>query len=167
MIDRGDGSGAPSSVGDVGRSTGRNPNYRIKRDERFADSMEYLTQEVRLFPSYAVLMMFAAFAGHANDVFLPVERPLAGKGLHLSNFDSMPGGRELLDLFAFVHTKSQDALATDAGYEAFEGYANAGYPLLLQKLGIQEGERLSERRVGELVLKLYTFAYSPDGLKLY
>ncbi|WP_204573471.1 hypothetical protein [Collinsella intestinalis] len=128
--------------------------------------MEYLTQTVRLFPSYAVLMMFSAFTGYANDAFLPVERPLAGKGLHLSNFDSMPGGRALLDLFAFAHTKSQDALATDGAYEAFEGYANAGYPLLLQKLGIQEREQLSEQRVSGLIRRLYTFTYSSDGLRL-
>ena len=165
MTEHGNEPRTSTSVSDAGESVGRNPNYRIKRDEKYAESMEYLTQVVRLFPSYAVLMMFAAFAGYANDAFLPVKRSLASRGLHLSNFDAMPGGRELLELFAFAHTKSQDALATDAAYGAFEGYANAGYPLLLKKLGIQEGERLSEQRVSELTRKLYTFTYLPDGLR--
>lgn len=142
---------------------GRNPNYRINREERYGKSMEYLTQDAKLFPSYAVLLIYSALVGYENDAFLPVERPLPGMGIHLTNFDSIPGGRELLDLLAFARMRSQEALATDESYKAFEGYANAGYPLLLQKLGIAEGEVLDDQRVVELTKHLYALSVPGGG----
>lgn len=145
---------------------GHNPNYRILRDQKYEEPMRYLTQEVRLFSNYATLLIYSAFAGYENDAFEPVSHPLAGMGVHLSNFDGLPGGRELLSLFAFARSKRQDALANDEMYKAFEGYANAGFPILLKKLGIEEGKRLSEVRVDELARHLYTLMLQPGGFRL-
>ena len=88
--------------------------------------------------------MASAVVGVANNAYKKVDNP-AQDGVLMQFFKDFD--RDIMDLIAFVHEKSQKILSSGDGadknkkYEIFESYANGGFPILLQILDTEGDDR--------------------------
>ena len=110
-----------------------NEKYRIKRNAKYEDQMRYLQRELKLFSDYASILTVSAIIGFNNKLFVPIDTP-AADGVQTQFFN--PRCRDIMDLIAYAHEKKQSILSEDGKYTIFESYANGGFQLLINKLGI-------------------------------
>lgn len=123
--------------------------YRFKRSKSQEPQMQYLVQDLRLFSSYSQILMISAITGFNNNVYSPVTSA-ASDTVQMTTFEDKD--RDFIDFIAFVHKKEQSVLNSDEKYAIFEGYANAGFPILVEKLGIDFVEKDKNDRL-ELMKK--------------
>ena len=109
-----------------------NDRYRIKRNAFHESSMKMLI-ESHIFSSYAHILCLASVFGYRNKAYSKIESQ-ASDGVLMQFFSE--DEKDLIDMIAYAHSKNQNILKTDQKYEIFESYANGGYPILIEKLGI-------------------------------
>jgi dnd system-associated protein 4 len=133
--------------------------YRIKRNSIYEKEMDEL-RKAKLFSSFRDILVLSAVIGYANNRFIPIEKP-AQDGVLMQFFSHED--RNLMDLLAFIKTKDQKILHEAEKYHYFEGYANGGFPILLNLLCWVGGEEyvLSVDRK-EVLIDLYTKLVTDD-----
>lgn len=125
-------------------------NYRIKRNAIYEDQMRYLWQDLKLFQTYAQILMISAMIGYINHRKLKIEKA-ASDGVLMQFFSER--NYDFMDFIAYADTKNQAVLSTNEKYEIFEQYANGGFPILLDKLDIDFVDKSRNDR--NVLLKRY------------
>lgn len=121
-----------------------NAKYRIKRNAEYEEQMRFIQDKIKLFNDYASVLMASAIIGYNNHVYVPDFKP-ASDGVMTQFFS--PRARDIMDLIAYSHEKKQNILSGDDKYKIFEGYANGGFPILFQKLGIDFNDPTNNDRL--------------------
>lgn len=120
------------------------PKYRIKRNATQQEQMQYLIQELKIFQSYSQIIMLSAVIGYKNKLFIPIESP-ASDGVLMQFFTQRD--YDMIDFIAYAHKKEQIVLKKNEKYEILENYANGGFDLLVNKLGIDFVDKKSNDRI--------------------
>ena len=110
-----------------------NDKYRVKRNAKFESQMRFLQDELKIFSDYASILTVSAVIGYNNNLFAPVTTPASDR-VQIQFFN--PRMKDVIDLLAYAHEKKQSILSEDDKYSIFEGYANGGFPVLVDKLGV-------------------------------
>ena len=138
-----------------------NDRYRIKRNQSQEKSMRLLT-ESGVLKSYANVLALSAVIGYRNKAYIEIDVP-ASDGVLMQFFSEEE--KDLIDMIAYAHKKVQNILKSDEKYEIFESYANGGFPILVDKLGVNiEGMDLANliTKQNELVTQIYSILITDD-----
>lgn len=127
-----------------------NDKYRIKRNAEYESQMKYLRDDLKLFSDYSQMLIVSAIIGYNNKLFVPIKTP-ASDGVLMQFFNAR--NKDIMDLIAYGHEKKQSILSEDGKYTIFESYANGGFPVLINKLGINFDDTTKNDRV--TILKAY------------
>lgn len=125
--------------------------YRIKRNAEQQEQMQYLIQDLKIFQSYSQLLMLSAIIGYNNKLFVPITTA-ASDGVLMQFFTQRD--YDVMDFIAYAHVKEQAILKKNEKYDIFESYANGGFDLLVNKLGIDFVDKKQNDRV-TILNKLY------------
>ena len=125
--------------------------YRIKRNAAQEELMKYLFQDLKVFQSYSQILMISAIVGYNNKAFAKIEKS-ASDPVQITFFTDRD--KDFMDFLAYAHTKDQSILSGNEKYEIFEAYANGGFPILVEKVGINVMERHKNDRL-EILKKYY------------
>lgn len=134
--------------------------YRVKRELGHQDMMLKLIREADLFKDYSKVLMISAIVGYINDSSEQIERN--GEPVQLSFFSERD--RDIMDLLAYASTEDQSVLDREEKYEIFERYAKGGFPILLERLGVDEETEFDERTKQETVRRFYALLLQPTGM---
>lgn len=113
--------------------------YRFRRNADHQESMQKLIQ-AGVFSQYADVLMISAILGYLNKQFVPINK-VAQDRVQITFFSEQD--KDFIDFIAFAHEKKQkilnglDDTQKYTKYSIFECYANGGFPILLDKLGIE------------------------------
>ncbi|MBR0244493.1 MAG: hypothetical protein IJQ38_07955 [Bacteroidaceae bacterium] len=102
--------------------------------------MRYLWRELRIFNSYSQILTVSALIGYANDAYVPFTQN--AEPVQIINFEERE--KEIMNFLAYMkvgnqsilQAKSKDDPDRNKMYQAFEYYANGGFPILCKKLGV-------------------------------
>ena len=125
--------------------------YRIKRNAEQQEQMQYLIQDLKIFQSYSQLVILSAIIGYNNKLFVPI-KTTASDGVLMQFFTQRD--YDVMDFIAYAHVKEQAILKKNEKYDIFESYANGGFDLLVNKLGIDFVDKKQNDRV-TVLNKLY------------
>ena len=129
--------------------------YRIKRSASQQEMMLKLTHpSVKVFNQYKDILMISAIIGFNQKRFVPIEKA-AQDGVLMQFFSERD--YDIIELIAYSHKKEQAILKSEEKYEIFSGYANGGFPILIEKLGLNDfdmEEMLTEEQ-GRILQKKY------------
>lgn len=121
-----------------------NAKYRIKRNAAYEEHMRFMRDDIKLFSDYASMLMVSAIIGFNNHTYVPNFKP-ASDGVQTQFFS--PKSIDIIDLIAYSHENKQSILSSDEKYKIFEGYANGGFPILIDKLGIDFTDPIKNDRL--------------------
>ena len=125
--------------------------YRIKRSASQEEQMRYLFQDLKVFQSYSQILMLSAIIGYNNNAYAEIERA-ASDPVQITFFSE--SDKDYMDFLAYARTKDQSILSTTSKYEIFESYANGGFPILVDKLGVNFDEPEKNDRL-QILKELY------------
>lgn len=123
--------------------------YRIKRSAAQEEQMKYLIQDLKLFQSYPQLLMVSAIIGYNNNAYSEITR--SSEPVQVTFFSEKD--KDFMDFLAYAHTKEQGILSKTEKYAVFENYANGGFPILIEKLGVNFDDPDKNNRLD--ILKSY------------
>ena len=130
--------------------------YRIRRNADYQDLMLKLTNS-GVFSQYADILMISAILGYLNKQFVPINK-VAQDRVQITFFSEQD--KDFIDFIAFAHEKKQKILSgledsqKYSKYTIFENYANGGFPILINKLGI-DSDQNEELDLKSTLLKYY------------
>ncbi len=113
-----------------------NNKYRVKRNLQYHEKMQAL-QKIGLFGSYRDIIMISAIIGVKNDCYVPIDK--TAEGILMQFFTE--NDYDIIDIIAYKYKKEQSILKKDSKYDIFANFANGGFPILLEKLGIEFNEK--------------------------
>jgi len=99
--------------------------------------------ESKIFSAYADILTMSAIVGYNNKQYLPIDKA-ASDGVLMQFFTEED--KDLMDMLAYSHSGKQSVLRDDEKYEIFENYANGGFPIMLNKLEIDNSEEVIDRK---------------------
>ena len=146
-----------------------NQRYRIRRSAEHEKAMKHLIA-MKLFQTYGQIMVVSAIIGYKNNAF-DDHFQAANDPVLMNQFNSK--AYDIINFLAFAKEKKQsilkdydqdeerEGLDIYAKYHIFEGYANGGFPILLDKLGI-DINNLEEFDQIELLRKYYRLLVCND-----
>lgn len=112
-----------------------NTKYRIKRNSKYAGLMRFLIDDKKVFGSYSEVLTFSAIVGFLNDAYLPMQKEdISSDGVQMQFFTDTE--QDFMNLIAYEKFGQQKILSTDEKFEIYESFANGGFPILLEILGI-------------------------------
>lgn len=125
--------------------------YRIKRNLEQEEKMQYLLRELRIFNSYSQILTISALIGYANNVHPSISK--VAEPVQVTFFEERE--KEIMNFLAYMMAGNQSILQEkpkndpdrNKMYEAFETYANGGFPILCKKLGVDFVERHKNDRL--------------------
>ena len=137
--------------------------YRINRNIDQEDQMRYLIRDLRIFNSYSQILTISALIGYANNAF--VSFSTSAEPVLMQFFSNRE--QEIMNLIAYAHVKNQSILQEkpkgdpdrNKMYQIFEAYANGGFPILCQKLGVDFADKSKNDRYS-ILLKYYSMLIS-------
>ena len=115
--------------------------YRINRNLDLEDQMRYLWRDLRIFNNgYSQILTISALIGYANNAYVPFTNN--AEPVQIINFEERE--KDIMNFLAYKHTGNQSILQErpkddpdrNKMYQAFEFYANGGFPILCKKLGV-------------------------------
>lgn len=112
-----------------------NNKYRINRSIEYEADMKYLGKDgLKIFNSYAQILVVSAIIGYQNKAYVPVINQAESVLMQFFQDREL----DIMDLIAYAHVGDQSILRnkTDEKYTIFEAYANGGFPILCKKLGV-------------------------------
>lgn len=124
--------------------------YRIKRNAEQEERMRYLV-ELGVFRGYAQIICASAILGYNKKIYVPI-KTTASDAVQIINFNEHE--QNLMDYIAFSHTQQQAILKDMAKYTIFESYANGGFDLLFDALGIDMTNKQKNNK-SEILNKIY------------
>lgn len=139
-----------------------NINYRIKRNIEQEEQMRYLVNELKVFKSLSSVLVVSAIIGYNNGINYPFEKsaePVLMQFFTDDNYD-------IMNLLGYAFQKNQSIFKKMDGnkpnnkqFEIFEKYANAGFPILIDKLGVNlVNKEKNDRRT--IIRKYYSMLMS-------
>ena len=139
-----------------------NNQYRIKRNADHEAQMKSLVTEMKIFKSYSTLLVVCAVIGYNNGIRYPFDKsaePVLMQFFTEDNYD-------LMNLLGYASEKNQsifkkleDGKPNNKQFEIFEQYANAGFPILIEKLGINFEDKSKNDR-HEIIRRYYSMLVS-------
>ena len=137
--------------------------YRIKRDIRHQNLMLKLqSRNGGIFGGYPKLLMVSSIVGFVNGAFVPIEKN--AEPVQLSFFSDRD--REIMDLLAYAYTKNQSIVDKEEKYHIFESYANGGFPILAEKIGVDEKTEFNSKTKEKILKRYYSLLVRQDGFKV-
>ncbi len=133
-----------------------NNQYRIKRNAFQQEEMQKLTN-AKVFEQYKDILMISAVIGFNNGLYRPIEKA-ASDGVLMQFFT--PRDYDVIDLIAYAHKREQSVVNSDEKYEIFASYANAGFPVLADKLGIKDMDVIDAVTARKIQTKYYSLLLS-------
>lgn len=139
--------------------------YRINRNLEQEDKMRYLWRDLKVFNSYSQILTVSALIGYANQVYVPFTDN--AEAVQIINFEDRE--KEIMNFLAYMHEGSQSILQERAKddpdrnkmYQAFEFYANGGFPILCKKIGVDFVDKNKNNRQ-TILLNYYKMLVSND-----
>ena len=136
-----------------------NRSFRIKRSASQQEDMKRLW-EANIFDGYKDILMISAIIAFNIGSFIPIEKA-ASDGVLMQFFSDKD--LDIIDLIAYAHKKEQTVITSDEKYEIFSSYANAGFPILLEKLDLNGKEEISQDEARKAQMNYYKLLLT-DGL---
>ena len=106
--------------------------YRIKRSQSQEDAMRYLVNELKVFKSLSHLLVVSAVIGYNNDQHNEFEKN--AEHVLMNSFSER--SYDIMNFLAYAYVKEQSVLKEQKQFVHFESYAHGGFPILVDKLGI-------------------------------
>lgn len=139
--------------------------YRINRNQELDEQMQYLVKDLRIFNTYSQILTMSAIIGYANKEYVPFTAN--AESVQMIFFQNRE--QELMNLLAYAKVGNQSILQEKAKddpernkmYQIFEFYANGGFPILCQKLGVDFADKSKNDRY-TILLKYYSLLVSND-----
>ena len=122
--------------------------------------MRYLFQDLKIFQSYSQILMVSAIIGYNNRAYAEIQKA-ASDPVQITFFTEKD--KDYMDFLAYAKTKDQSILSTSEKYAIFESYANGGFPILIDKLGVNFDEPEKNDRLQ--ILKEYFKLLLNDGFQ--
>ncbi|SEK18667.1 hypothetical protein SAMN02910377_00192 [Pseudobutyrivibrio ruminis] len=138
-----------------------NNQFRIKRNAAQQEAMQRLVA-AKIFDGYKDILMISAVIAYNIGAFNPIEKP-ASDGVLMQFFSSKD--YDIIDMIAYAHKKEQSVITSDEKYEIFSSYANAGFPILLEKLELNGVEEISIDEARKAQIRYYRLLLS-DGFSV-
>lgn len=143
--------------------------YRINRSQTYEEAMRYLLRDLKIFESYSQLLTISAVIGYVNDTYVPFTDN--AESVQITFFT--PRQQELMNLLAYAKAGNQSILQEkpkddpdhNKMYEAFEFYANGGFPILLTKLGVDTIDKSKNDRY-TILNNYYSMLVSNDLINI-
>ena len=129
-----------------------NLNYRFRRSGAQEEQMRYLIQDLKVFQSYSQILMVSALIGYYHNAYAPIEKT-GSDTVQMTTFREKD--RDFINFIAFAYKKNQSVLNGNERYEIFEAFANGGFPILVDKLGIDFIDKNKNDRT-EVMKKYYS-----------
>ena len=139
--------------------------YRVNRNLDQEEQMRYLWRELKIFNDYHQILTISALIGYANDEYVPITN--AAEPVQIINFQEKE--MDIMNFLAYMKVgnqsilreKSKDDPDRNKMYEAFENYANGGFPILCKKLGVDFVDKSKNNR-HTILLNLYRILLTND-----
>ncbi len=139
--------------------------YRINRNLDQEEQMRYLWRELRVFNDYHQILVISALIGYANDAYVPFTNK--AEPVQIINFEDRE--KEIINFMAYLKEGNQSILQErpkddpdrNKMYQAFECYANGGFPILCKKLGVDFADKSKNDRY-TILHKYYTMLVQND-----
>ncbi len=128
-----------------------NNQFRIKRNAAQQEDMQKLVA-AKIFDGYKDILMVSAIIAYNVGSYIPIDKA-AGDGVLMQFFSEKD--YDIIDLIAYAHKKEQSIITTDEKYEIFSSYANAGFPILLDKLEITNIDDISQDEARKAQIRYY------------
>lgn len=138
-----------------------NNTFRIKRNSNQQDAMKRLV-DAKIFDQYKDILMISAMIAFNSGSFSPIEKA-ASDGVLMQFFSEKD--YDMIDLIAYAHKKEQNVITSDEKYEIFSSYANAGFPILLDKLELNGTGEISQDEARKAQIRYYKLLLS-NGFKV-
>lgn len=114
--------------------------YRIKRNLEQEEKMQYLLRDLKVFNSYSQILTISALIGYVNNAHPTISK--TAEPVQVTFFEERE--KEIMNFLAYMMAGNQSILQErpkddpnrNMMYEAFETYANGGFPILCKKLGV-------------------------------
>ena len=101
--------------------------YRINRNIDQEEQMRYLWRDLKVFNSYGQILTISALIGYVNDAYVLLAYLKEGNQ-------------------SILQERSKDDPDRNKMYQAFEFYANGGFPILCKKLGVDFADKSKNDR---------------------
>lgn len=118
--------------------------------------------DAKIFDAYKDILMISAVVGFNAKSCKTIEK-VASDGVLMQFFSSKD--YDIMDLIAYAHKKEQNVIMTDEKYEIFSSYANAGFPILLDKLEVDLDDEISQDEARKAQIRYYKLLLS-NGFKI-
>lgn len=132
--------------------------YRIKRSASQQEQMQKMIK-AGIFEQYKDILMISAVVGYNEKRYVPIEK-VAADGVLMSFFNQKD--YDIIDLIAYSYKREQTIIKSDKKYEIFESFANGGFPVLVNKLGILFEEEISKDEARKVQSKYYKMLLSGE-----
>lgn len=106
--------------------------YRIKRSQTQEDAMRYLVNELKVFKSLSHLLVVSAVVGYNNHLNPPIEKN--AEPVLMNSFSER--SYDIMNFLAYANVGNQSVLKGLQQFPIFESYAFGGFPIVLDKLGV-------------------------------
>ena len=106
--------------------------YRSKSSQSQEDAMRYLVNELKVFKSLSHLLVVSAVIGYNNDQHNEFEKN--AEPVLMNSFSER--SYDIMNFLAYAYVKEQSVLKEQKQFAHFESYAHGGFPILIDKLGI-------------------------------
>lgn len=124
--------------------------YRINRNIDQEEQMRYLWRDLKVFNSYGQILTISALIGYVNDAYVPFNN--LAEPVQIINFEDRE--KEIMNFLAYLkegnqsilQERSKDDPDRNKMYQAFEFYANGGFPILCKKLGVDFADKSKNDR---------------------
>jgi dnd system-associated protein 4 len=124
--------------------------YRINRNIDQEEQMRYLWRDLKVFNSYGQILTISALIGYVNDAYVPFTN--SAEPVQIINFEDRE--KEIMNFLAYLKEGNQSILQErpkedpdrNKMYQAFEFYANGGFPILCKKLGVDFADKSKNDR---------------------
>lgn len=124
--------------------------YRINRNLDQEEKMRYLWRDLKVFNDYHQILVISALIGYANNAYVPFTNK--AEPVQIINFEDRE--KEIINFLAYLkegdqsilQEKSKDDPERNKMYQAFECYANGGFPILCKKLGVDFADKSKNDR---------------------
>lgn len=123
--------------------------YRVNRNLDQDDQMRYLVKDLKIFNDYSQILTISALIGYANQAFVPFQNK--AEPVQITFFEDRE--KEIIEFLAYLKEGNQSILQERTKddpdknkiYQAFEFYANGGFPILCKKLGVDFVDKKNDR----------------------
>ena len=129
--------------------------YRINRNLDQEEMMRYLWRDLRVFNDYHQILVISALIGYANNAYVPFVNK--AEPVQIINFLAyLKEGNQ-----SILQERAKDDPDRNKMYQAFEYYANGGFPILCKKLGVDFADKSKNDR-NTILLKYYMMLVQND-----